>query len=149
MGQQETALMLKRASASRSSGEWNDDDFDVLADGVVGSHLQGQRGGRRLALDVDLSFRAPRRSNADAQLCREPRGRDGSPRAGGGSKRGTTDTPKCCTGGALTRRLLRQWPTRVPGSPALCCWGRGSRMGNEVVASRAEHYRQLARDYQQ
>ena len=35
MGQQETALMLKRASASRSSGEWNDDDFDVLADGIV------------------------------------------------------------------------------------------------------------------
>jgi hypothetical protein len=28
-------LILKRASASRSSGEWNDDDFDVLADGVV------------------------------------------------------------------------------------------------------------------
>jgi hypothetical protein len=30
-----TALLLKRASASRLSGEWNDDDFDVLADGVV------------------------------------------------------------------------------------------------------------------
>jgi hypothetical protein len=29
------ALVLKRASASRPSGEWNDDDFDVLADGVV------------------------------------------------------------------------------------------------------------------
>jgi hypothetical protein len=28
-------LMLKRASASRTSGEWSDDDFDVLADGVV------------------------------------------------------------------------------------------------------------------
>ena len=28
-------LILKRASASRSSGEWNDDDFDVLCDGVV------------------------------------------------------------------------------------------------------------------
>ena len=28
-------LVLMRASASRSSGEWNDDDFDVLADGVV------------------------------------------------------------------------------------------------------------------
>jgi hypothetical protein len=26
---------LKRAAASRPSGEWNDDDFDVLADGVV------------------------------------------------------------------------------------------------------------------
>jgi hypothetical protein len=30
-----TALLLKRASASRPSGEWNDDDFDVLTDGAV------------------------------------------------------------------------------------------------------------------
>src|SRR4030095_3306505 len=29
------ALILKRASASRPSGEWNDDDFDVLANGAV------------------------------------------------------------------------------------------------------------------
>jgi hypothetical protein len=28
-------LVLKRASASRPSGEWNDDDYDVLADGAV------------------------------------------------------------------------------------------------------------------
>ena len=28
-------LVLKRASASRPSGEWTDDDFDVLADGAV------------------------------------------------------------------------------------------------------------------
>jgi hypothetical protein len=28
-------LILKRASTSRPSGQWNDDDFDVLADGVV------------------------------------------------------------------------------------------------------------------
>jgi hypothetical protein len=28
-------LILKRASASRPSGEWDDDDYDVLADGVV------------------------------------------------------------------------------------------------------------------
>jgi len=28
-------LALKRASTSRPSGEWNDDDFDVLADGAV------------------------------------------------------------------------------------------------------------------
>jgi len=30
-------LILKRASASRPSGDWNDDDYDydVLADGVV------------------------------------------------------------------------------------------------------------------
>jgi hypothetical protein len=28
-------LILKRAAASRSSGEWNDDDYDVFADGIV------------------------------------------------------------------------------------------------------------------
>jgi hypothetical protein len=28
-------LILKRASASRPSGSWNDDDFDVLADGAM------------------------------------------------------------------------------------------------------------------
>jgi hypothetical protein len=28
-------LVLKRASASRRSGEWNDDDYGVLADGAV------------------------------------------------------------------------------------------------------------------
>jgi hypothetical protein len=28
-------LILKRAAASRPSGQWNDDDFDVLADGAV------------------------------------------------------------------------------------------------------------------
>src|SRR5262245_28869488 len=28
-------LALKRASTSRPSGEWNDDDFDVVCDGVV------------------------------------------------------------------------------------------------------------------
>jgi hypothetical protein len=30
-----SSLILKRASASRSSGDWNDDDFDVLGDGAV------------------------------------------------------------------------------------------------------------------
>jgi len=28
-------LILKRASASRQSGNWNEDDFDVLASGEV------------------------------------------------------------------------------------------------------------------
>ena len=28
-------LVLKRASASRPPDEWNDDDYDVLAEGVV------------------------------------------------------------------------------------------------------------------
>jgi hypothetical protein len=28
-------LILKSANASRSSGEWGDDDYDVLAEGIV------------------------------------------------------------------------------------------------------------------
>jgi hypothetical protein len=42
------ALLLKRASLSRPSGEWNDDDFDVLADGVVV--------GRILKVSATLAF---------------------------------------------------------------------------------------------
>jgi hypothetical protein len=30
-----TPLILKRASVSRPSGQWRDDDYDVLEDGVV------------------------------------------------------------------------------------------------------------------
>ena len=30
-----TCLLLKRAAASRQSGEWSDDDYDVVADGIV------------------------------------------------------------------------------------------------------------------
>ncbi|HEX2335604.1 MAG TPA: hypothetical protein VHI72_03945 [Hyphomicrobiaceae bacterium] len=30
-----TPLILKRANASRSSGEWSDDDYDVPENGVV------------------------------------------------------------------------------------------------------------------
>jgi hypothetical protein len=37
-----SSLILKRASLSRPSGEWNDDDYDVLADGtVVGRIFKG------------------------------------------------------------------------------------------------------------
>jgi hypothetical protein len=28
-------LILKRAAASRPSGDWNDEDYDVLSDGAV------------------------------------------------------------------------------------------------------------------
>jgi hypothetical protein len=36
-------LILKRASASRPSGEWSNDDYDVLADGfVVGRIFQAK-----------------------------------------------------------------------------------------------------------
>jgi hypothetical protein len=67
-------LILKRASASRSSGHWSDDDFDGLADPWQ-------------APDVDFSFRAPRGSNADhgyAARARLPWLR--LPRVGGGNE---------------------------------------------------------------
>jgi len=34
-------LILKRASASRTSGQWKEDDYDVLADGVVVGRIYG------------------------------------------------------------------------------------------------------------
>jgi hypothetical protein len=41
-----TALFLKRAKFSRSSGQWQEEDYDVLADGkVVGRILQENTSG--------------------------------------------------------------------------------------------------------
>jgi hypothetical protein len=43
-GRMSSPLIIKRASASRTSGEWNDDDYDVLVDGVVvGRIVKAQR----------------------------------------------------------------------------------------------------------
>jgi hypothetical protein len=39
-----TSLVLKRASASRPSGAWDDDDYDVLADGRVVGRIYEQGG---------------------------------------------------------------------------------------------------------
>ena len=45
----QNSLILKRASASRPSGEWNDDDFDVLADGVTVGRIMKVRGAHAYA----------------------------------------------------------------------------------------------------
>ena len=60
-------MLLKRAALSRPSGEWDDDDFDVLASGAV-VHLQGQRRAGRITVDVGVSLRASRGSDANARL---------------------------------------------------------------------------------
>jgi hypothetical protein len=52
-------LMLKRASASRPSGEWSDDDYDVLADGIVVGRIMKSRCAGGLVVDVDARLRAP------------------------------------------------------------------------------------------
>ena len=49
-----SSLVLKRASASRPSGEWNDDDYDVLADAtVVGRIMKVHAAPEGFAVDVD------------------------------------------------------------------------------------------------
>jgi hypothetical protein len=85
-------LTLKRASASRLSGEWSDDDYDVAADGaVVGRIMKAADGARRPAMAVDARLRAPRRPQADLRLRSHARGCDGGVReelaAGIGSAR--------------------------------------------------------------
>ena len=53
-------LVLKRASASRPSGEWNDDDYDVLAEGVVvGRIMKVHAAPIGNAVDVDIGLWAP------------------------------------------------------------------------------------------
>ena len=44
-----SSLVLKRASASRSSGEWNDGDFDVLADGTIVGRIMKAAAAAQLA----------------------------------------------------------------------------------------------------
>jgi hypothetical protein len=39
-----SSLILKRASASRSSGQWSDDDYDVLEVGVVVGRISKEPG---------------------------------------------------------------------------------------------------------
>jgi hypothetical protein len=69
-------LTLKRASASRLSGEWNDDDFDVLADGVVvGPIMKAAALPAGDAVDVDADVRPPRRPHPDPRLRGDARGR--------------------------------------------------------------------------
>jgi hypothetical protein len=84
-----STLIFKRASVSRLSGEWNDDDFDVLADGVIVGRIM-----KAAAVPVGMSWmwtlafdyhedRTP--THGDEGDVRGRRWRH-SPRAGGGSE---------------------------------------------------------------
>jgi hypothetical protein len=63
-----TGLILKRASASRPSGEWNDDDYDVLAEGDVIGRIFKADAAPVGSPWMDFSLRASRRSHPDAWL---------------------------------------------------------------------------------
>jgi hypothetical protein len=62
------ALILKRASACRPSDDWNDDDYDVLAEGAVVGRIFKANAAGWLALDVDFSLRTSRGPHADTRL---------------------------------------------------------------------------------
>jgi hypothetical protein len=84
-----SSLLLKRASASRPSGQWNDDDFDVLANGVVvGRIFKANASPVGEMVDVDIGLWASRRSNAHTWLCRNARGCDDGvcPKLAGGNE---------------------------------------------------------------
>jgi hypothetical protein len=73
-----SSLILKRASASRSSGEWSDDDYDVLADGVVvGRIMKAAAKPPDAILAVDAGLRAARGPHPDTRLRGDTRGGDG------------------------------------------------------------------------
>ena len=68
-------LVLKRASASRLSGEWSDDDFDVLCNGVVvGPIMKAAAVPAGISWMWTLAFGGP---HPDAQLRADARGRNG------------------------------------------------------------------------
>jgi len=69
---------LKRASASRPSGEWSDDDYDVLADGeVVGRIFKTNAAPVGSAWMWTLAFWHHEDRTPTPRLRREPRGGDG------------------------------------------------------------------------
>jgi hypothetical protein len=71
-------LTLKRAPTSRPSGEWKDDDYDVLADGEIVGRIFNSGVSVSKAMDVDIGHRAPRTPQPDTRLRCDTRGRDSS-----------------------------------------------------------------------
>jgi len=49
----ETRFRSRGSSASRPCGDWNDDDFNVLADGVVGRLMRAAAAPAWNIMDVD------------------------------------------------------------------------------------------------
>ena len=66
-------LILKLASASRSSGQWSDDDFDVLANGGAVHPIHGYRFEHlQLAWPQDCGIRQTERAHRRGHAFRDP-----------------------------------------------------------------------------
>ena len=59
-----SSLVLKRASASRQFGEWNDDDYDVLADATVVGRIMKGSVTLRHTVDADARLWTSRRDGS-------------------------------------------------------------------------------------
>jgi hypothetical protein len=83
-------VVLKRAAASRVSGEWSDDGYDVLCDGaVVGRIMKAAAAPVSQPWLWTLAYGHHERPHADLRLRGDARDCDGSRslRAGGGNRR--------------------------------------------------------------
>jgi hypothetical protein len=104
----EDYLVLKRASASRPSGEWSDDDYDVLADAVVVGRifLEERRGCGRSSWSTT---RIARRHTATRRRARQRW--QHSLRAGDGNRRaGRAGNALDCTRLVRERTKITIWP---------------------------------------
>jgi hypothetical protein len=86
-----TPLILKRASASRPTGQWQDEDYDVLADGqVVGRNPRGRlalRSARAAVAMVHHRYRAGIACDPRASRRRSPKPRADFATVGQGQNR--------------------------------------------------------------
>jgi hypothetical protein len=122
-----TALILKRASASRPSGEWNEDDYDVIADSMVVGRIM-----RVAAAPVGSPWmwtsaimRIARRRTAIPQRAKPPWRH--SQKAGAGSR--------CAETFNVAHALLRRRaPETRPVTNPLTRW-RGSRLAHGGIQS--------------
>jgi hypothetical protein len=73
-------LILKRGSASRSSGQWRDDDYDVLEAGVVVGRIFVSPAAPQDRQWMWASGHNGEIRRADARLRADARGRDGGVR---------------------------------------------------------------------
>jgi hypothetical protein len=73
-------LTLKRASASRPSGEWSDDDYDVLCEGAVVGRIMKEAAVAPVAPVAVDAGPLPPAPHADRRLRDDTRGRDGGVR---------------------------------------------------------------------
>jgi len=102
-----TVPLLNRASRSRPCGEWNDHDYDVLADGVVvGRIMKAAAAPVGTWLWTTLAFGHYGGSHADPRLRGDARGRDGRLRQGGSEPSSHLEE----SGAATAREPSAWWP---------------------------------------